>query len=487
MANTHRILIGGKWINSDSGKTFESLNPATGKPLGRFQQGSPSDVDRAVVAARKGFEKWSKVPAPKRGHVLLRFASLLRENKESLARLLTQEMGKVLPEARGDVQEAIDTAEYIAGEGRRLFGRTTPSELPEKFCMTTRIPFGIAGLITPWNFPYAIPSWKMMPALICGNSVVFKPASDTPLTAITFVRLLEQAGLPKGVVSLVTGPGSAVGTAIVKHPEIRAISFTGSRDVGLQVTKDAGLKKVSLELGGKNGIIVMDDADLELALDGVIWGAFGTTGQRCTAASRVIVHRKVKTRFEKMLVNRTRRLRLGNGLLKTTDVGPQINRKAVEKTHDYTQIGLSEGARLLTGGKIPPGKGFFYQPTIFTDVSPGMRIAREEIFGPSLSLIPVSSIDEAIDAMNSVDYGLSSAIYTNNVRSAFLAVERIEAGLTYINSSTIGSEVHLPFGGVKDTGYGKEAGWTAIEEFSEEKTVYFDYSGKLQKAQIDAD
>ncbi len=483
---TYRILIGGKWVVSDSGETFASLNPATEKPLGRFQQGTESDVERAVRAAKKGFEKWRRIPAPKRGLVLLRFASLLRRKKEFLARLLTQEMGKVLPEARGDVQEAIDTAEYIAGEGRRLWGRTTPSELPEKFCMTTRTPFGVAGLITPWNFPYAIPSWKMMPALICGNSVVFKPASDTPLTAITFVRLLEKAGLPKGVVNLVTGPGSTVGSAIVKHPEIRTISFTGSRDIGLRVSRDAGLKKVSLELGGKNGIIVMDDADLNLALDGVLWGAFGTTGQRCTATSRAIVHKKVKDRFEKMLVSRIKKLRLGNGLDPRTDVGPQINKRAVEKTHNHTQIGISEGAKLLTGGRAPNTKGFFYQPTLFTDASPDMRIAQEEIFGPTLSLIPVKNLDEAIDVMNSIRYGLSSAIYTSNIRNAFLAVERIEAGLTYINSSTIGSEVHLPFGGVKDTGHGKEAGWAAIEEFSEEKTVYFDYSGKLQKAQIDS-
>jgi acyl-CoA reductase-like NAD-dependent aldehyde dehydrogenase len=484
LPRTHKILIGGKWVTSVSGETFPSLNPATEKPIGRFQSGTGTDVDRAVEAAQAAFLPWSRTPAPKRALILLRFAGLLRSRKEPLARLLTREMGKVLPEARGDVQEAIDTAEYISGEGRRLFGRTTPSELPSKSCMTVRRPFGVVGCITPWNFPYAIPSWKLMPALACGNSVVFKPASDTPLTAIAFVRLLEKAGLPPGVLNLVTGAGGTVGGAIVKHPAVRAISFTGSREAGLSVGREAGLKKVSLELGGKNAVIVMDDADLDLALDGVLWGAYGTTGQRCTATSRVIVHEKVLPRFEDMLVSRIRKLRLGNGLSKV-DVGPMISRKAVEKVQEYVSLGLSEGARLLAGGRAPGGRGFFYRPTLFTNVSPGMRIAQEEIFGPVLCLLTVSSFDEAIEAANSVDYGLSSAIYTNDIRNAHLAIERLEAGITYVNSPTIGAEVHLPFGGIKGTGYGKEAGWTAIEEFSFEKTVYVDYSGRLQKAQMD--
>jgi acyl-CoA reductase-like NAD-dependent aldehyde dehydrogenase len=481
----HGILIGGKWIKSSSGEAQESINPANEKPLGTFQRGTAHDVDLAVEAAQRALPAWSDLPAPKRGEILLRTAHLLRENKERLARLMTTEMGKVISEARGDVQEAIDITEYMAGEGRRLFGHTTPSELRDKFCMTMRMPLGVCGLITPWNFPIAIPSWKLMPALICGNTVVFKPASDTPLCAIELARLMESAGLPPGVVNLVTGPGSSVGTSIIRHRDIRGISFTGSREVGEFVSREAGLKKVGLELGGKNGIIVMDDADLELALDGVIWGAFGTTGQRCTAASRVIVHRKAKARFEKMLVSRISSLRLGDGLKPSTDVGPLVNRTSLKKVHYYTGVGLSEGARLLCGGAPLKGRGFFYKPTLFTDVTPKMHIAQEEIFGPSLSLIEARDLDHAIDIMNSISYGLSAAIYTSNISRAMEAVEHIEAGLVYVNSSTIGSEVHLPFGGVKATGHGREAGILGIDEFSETKTVYIDYSGRLQRAQID--
>ncbi|MCX6814121.1 MAG: aldehyde dehydrogenase family protein [Candidatus Aenigmarchaeota archaeon] len=485
MTKTYKILIGGKWVSSESKETFQSLNPATEKILGRFQSGNENDVNQAVDAAERAFEGWSSLPAPKRGEILFRLASLLKENKESLARTVTNEMGKVLSEARGDVQEAIDITEYMAGEGRRLFGRTTPSELRDKFCMTVRRPIGVCGLITPWNFPTAIPAWKIMPALICGNTIVFKPASDTPLCAIKFVEILEKAGVPKGVINLVTGSGEQAGTPIVRHKSIRCISFTGSRDTGLQITKEAGIKKVGLELGGKNGIIILEDADLNLAIDGVIWGGYGTTGQRCTAASRVIVQQSIKERFEKLLSERVSRLRLGNGLDSKTDVGPMINKKAVEKTHSYTEIGIKEGAKLLCGGHTFGKKGFFYQPTLFTDVTYNMRIAQEEIFGPTVCIISVKNLEEAIEVMNSVTYGLSSSIYTSNMRSAFKAIEGIEAGLTYVNSSTIGSEAHLPFGGVKQTGSTREAGWTALEEFSEIKTVYFDYSGKLQKAQID--
>jgi aldehyde dehydrogenase (NAD+) len=481
----HKILIGGKWIKSSSGETFESLNPATERSLGRFQAGTSHDVEQAVDAAERALPEWRELPAPKRGEILLRISQNLRKNKERLARLVTTEMGKVISEGRGDVQEAIDVAEYMAGEGRRLFGHTTPSELRDKFCMTMRMPLGVCGLITPWNFPTAIPAWKLMPALICGNTVVFKPASDTPLCAIEMVKIMESAGLPPGVVNLVTGSGGSVGTPIVKHKSVRGISFTGSKDVGEFVSREAGLKKVGLELGGKNGIIVMDDSDLNLALDGVIWGAFGTTGQRCTAASRVIVHKKVKTKFEGMLLSRINKLKLGDGLKPSTDVGPLINRAGQRKTHYYTGIGLSEGAKLICGGSPLKGRGFFYRPTLFTDVSPGMHIAQEEIFGPTLSLIPADSLDHAIDIMNSIEYGLSSAIYTQDIRKAMEAVERIDAGLTYVNSSTIGSEVHLPFGGVKATGHGREAGIEGIHEFSETKTVYIDYSGRLQKAQID--
>ena len=480
----YKLFIGGKWINSVSGETFKSLDPSTGKPIAGFQKGNEQDIERAVKAAEKALPSWSSIPAPKRGEILFKIANLLKKNKEALARLLTQEMGKVLKEAEGDVQEAVDVFEYMAAEGRRLFGNTTPSELKDKFCMTVRKPLGIVGLITPWNFPIAIPAWKLAPALICGNTVVLKPSSDTPLCAIRLIELLVEAGIPSGVVNLVTGPGDPTGTALVKHPRVRGISFTGSRDVGKFVAENAGLKKVGLELGGKNPIIIMDDADLDLALDGVLWGGFGTTGQRCTAASRVIVHKKVKKKFEKMLLKRVKRLRLGNGLKKTTDVGPLINKRAVEKVHSYTKIGKEEGAKLLCGGSIPKIHGFFYEPTIFTNVKSNMRIAQEEIFGPTVSIIAINNLDEAINVANNVSYGLSSAIYTSDIRNALLAVEKIEAGLTYVNSSTIGSEVHLPFGGVKDTGNGtREAGIEGIHEFSETKIIYIDYSGKLQKAQ----
>jgi acyl-CoA reductase-like NAD-dependent aldehyde dehydrogenase len=484
-----KLYINGNWVESASGETFPSDNPAKPRQiLGVFQKGNKEDVARAVEAAKQSFRKWRETPPPKRGLILFKAAQLLRKSKKSLATEMTMEMGKVISESRGDVQEASDITEYMAGEGRRLLGFTTPSELRKKFCMTVRMPIGVCGLITPWNFPLAIPAWKIMTALICGNPVVFKPSSDTPLCATRLVEILEQAGLPRGVLNMVTGSGDDVGMSIVKDEDVRAISFTGHKDTGASILKEAGLKRVGLELGGKNGIIVMDDADLKLALDGVIWGGYGTTGQRCTAASRVIVHQKIKDKFEAMLVSRIRKLRLGDGLNHDTDVAPLINKAAQQKTAKYVEIGKKEGAKLLAGGRMPKKEGFFFEPTLFTDCTVGMRIAQEEIFGPVVSLIPVKDFDEAIEAMNSIEYGLSSAIYTRDINKAFEAITRIEAGLTYINSSTIGSEVHLPFGGVKHTGIGaREAGIEGINEFSETKTVYVDYSGKLQRAQIDLD
>lgn len=485
----YKLFINGEWTVSSTGETFDDINPATLELIGRFQKASENDVQRAVESAEDAFDSWSGTPAPQRAKILFKAARILEERKEELARLLTTEMGKVLKEARGDVQEAIDITYYAAGEGRRLWGETTPSELPDKFCMTVRRPIGVVGLITPWNFPIAIPAWKIMPALISGNTLVLKPASDTPLMSTELVKILTQTGLPKGVLNLVTGDGSTVGSAIVHNRKIRAVSFTGSLETGKWIMGEAAkdMKRVSLELGGKNPIIVMDDADLKLAIDGVIWGAFGTTGQRCTATSRVIVHEKILEVFKKKLIERTKQLKLGNGLHENIDVGPVINESQLEKITKYIGIGKDEGAKLVHGGKIvKPLPGHFIEPTIFTDVTSDMRIAQEEIFGPVLSVISAEGIDEAIDIANSVEYGLSSSIYTEDMKNAFRAVEKIEAGLTYINSSTIGSEVHLPFGGVKSTGNGtREAGSTAIEEFTELKTIYFDYSGKLQKAQID--
>ena len=478
-----KLYINGKWVNSSSKKAFDNLNPATGRSIGKYQLGNKKDVEKAVQAASNAFPSWKKTPAPKRAEILFNIARLLKKNKDRLARLEVIEMGKVYKEAAGDVHEAIDVFEYMAGEGRRLFGHTTPSELKNKFCMTIRQPLGVVGLITPWNFPIAIPAWKLAPALICGNTIIFKPSSDTPQSAIELVKILEEAELSKGVVNLVTGTGEEVGTSIIKHPKIQGISFTGSVDTGRFINQNAGLKKVGLELGGKNAIIVMDDANLDLAAEGILWGAFGTTGQRCTAASRVIVHNKIKKQLEEKLVKKTKKLRLGSGLKPSTDVGPLINQKAVEKSIKYTEIGKKQKAKLLCGGQKPDMPGFFFQPTIFTNVKQNMRIAQEEIFGPILSLISIKNVKEAIKACNSISYGLSSSIYTNNITNAFKAIEEIEAGITYINSSTIGAEVHLPFGGVKNTGHGREAGIEGINEFSETKTIYIDYSNKLQKAQ----
>jgi aldehyde dehydrogenase (NAD+) len=481
--NTYQNYINGKWVKSKTGKTFASLNPATGKVLARFQAGDKRDVETAVRAAEKALPKWKETPAPVRAQYLFKIVELLKKNKTKLAKNMTEEMGKVLKETLGDVQEAIDLFEYMAGEGRRLFGFSTPSELPHKTAYTIWEPVGVVGLITPWNFPIAIPSWKIAPALICGNTIVFKPSSDTPRSALELVKIIEQAGIPKGVLNAVTGSAKDVGQEIVASKKIRGLSFTGSKFTGEWITQNAGLKKIGLELGGKNAIIVMEDADLDLAVEGILWGAFGTTGQRCTATSRVIVHKKVLKQLEEKLVKKAKKMKLGDGLKKSTDVGPLINLKAVEKSEKYCKIGKKEG-KLLCGGKKAEGKGFFFEPTVFSGVKSNACIAQEEIFGPVVALIPVKNVQEAIAVANGIDYGLSSSIYTKNITSAMLAVEKIESGIVYVNSSTIGAEVHLPFGGIKDTGNGtREAGWEGIHEFSETKVVYIDYSGKLQKAQ----
>jgi alpha-ketoglutaric semialdehyde dehydrogenase len=470
-------------------KTFESVAPATGEVLGSFPRSSAADVDSAVAKAKAAFEDWRLVPAPERGNVLFRFAELLRAHKDELTDLMTREMGKVKAEAGGDVQEAIDMSYYMGGEGRRLFGHTTPSELRDKFMMSVRMPVGVVGAITPWNFPIAIPAWKLTPALVCGNTVVLKPAEDTPLLADRFVQLLEEAGVPEGVVNVVHGYGEEAGDALVRHPDVPVITFTGSRETGIAVTKAAAdlLKHVHLELGGKNAIIVMDDADVDLAVNGIVWSAFGTSGQRCTAASRVIVHRSVYDGLQAKLVAAAERLRLGPGWEDETDVGPLINRAALDKVHSYTEIGKDEGATLLTGGEAAGnGDGFYYRPTVFGDAEPGMRIAQEEIFGPTTALIPVDSFEEAVAAANSVRYGLSSSIFTRDVNRAFRAMRDLQTGITYVNAGTTGAEVHLPFGGTKETGNGhREAGQAALDVFTEWKSIYVDYSGKLQRAQID--
>jgi acyl-CoA reductase-like NAD-dependent aldehyde dehydrogenase len=491
-ARTFKNFIGGDWVDAASGETFESTSPADGEVLGVFPKSGPDDVDRAVAVAKQAFEEWRLVPAPQRGEILFRFAQLMSEHKAELTDLMTHEMGKVKAEAGGDVQEAIDMSYYMAGEGRRLCGQTTPSELRDKFNMSVRMPIGVVGVITPWNFPIAIQSWKIAPALVCGNTIVFKPATDTPLLGERFVELLVEAGVPAGVVNVVHGGGAAVGDRLVRHPDVAVITLTGSRETGVEVMRNAAehLKHVHLELGGKNAIIVLDDADLDLAVEGILWSAFGTSGQRCTAASRVIVQDAVYDTLSSRLVAAAEKLRLGVGWADDTDVGPVINERALEKIHSYTRIGIDEGAKLLTGGEIASGngldQGFYYRPTLFGDVDPQMRIAQEEIFGPTTALIRVRDFDDAVRVSNEIRYGLSSSIFTRDVNKAFRAMRDLVAGITYVNAGTIGAEVHLPFGGTKDTGNGhREAGQAALDVFTEWKSIYVDYSGKLQKAQID--
>ncbi len=493
MVNEYKNYIDGNWVEAKNGKTFQNINPANKDDIiGTFPDSNKDDVDHATRAAASAFEKWRLLPAPKRGEIIFKACELLKENKQEIAALMTREMGKIAKETNGDVQEGIDTAEYIAGEGRRLFGETTPSELQEKFCMSIRAPIGVCGIITPWNFPLAIPSWKIFPALLCGNTIVFKPAHDTPASAVKFVEFLEEAGAPKGVVNLVNGRGRDVGEPLVKHPDVNLISFTGSSATGKEIASlcGANLKRVSLELGGKNAQIVMDDADIDLAVEGALWGAFGTTGQRCTATSRLILHKKIADKFTDKFITRSNALKIGNGLDSLTDMGPLINDSQRERVHKYVQIGQEEGAELITGGSYYEDgdavKGFFYKPTIFNKVKPDMRIAQEEIFGPVVAIIEIASFEEAIKVLNNTPYGLSSSIYTNDINNAFKAIRDIQAGVTYINGPTIGAEVHLPFGGVKNTGNGhREAGKAVLDTFSEWKAVYIDYSGKLQKAQID--
>ena len=493
MAQVYKNFIGGTWVEAGSGQTFADRNPANAEDvLGYFPRSDARDVDAAARAAAGAFERWRRVPAPKRAEILFRAGEILLRKKEDLARTMTREMGKVLKESRGDVQEGIDMTYYIAGEGRRLTGQTTPSELPDKWAMSVRVPIGVVACITPWNFPLAIPTWKLAPALVAGNTVILKPAEDTPLLGHLLVEILLEAGLPPEVVQLVHGHGEEAGAPLVRHPLVNLVSFTGSSEVGQDVAVACAKehRRCSLEMGGKNCILVMEDADLDLAVDGAIWGGFGTTGQRCTAASRVIVHEAVAREFTDALVQRATRLRLGDGLHPETEVGPVVNEAQLTRVHQYTEVGKTEGAELLCGGGFARegalAKGYFYRPTVFAKVKPAMRIAQEEIFGPTVAVLPIRSFEEAVAVANGVRYGLSTAIYTRDVNRAFRAMGDLEAGITYVNAPTIGAEVHLPFGGVKATGNGhREGGPQVLDIFTEWKTIYVDYSGRLQRAQID--
>jgi aldehyde dehydrogenase (NAD+) len=490
---TQSNFIGGKWVPAASGQTFEDRNPADRDDVvGLFPKSGKADVDAAVAAAKKAFPGWRNTPAPRRAEILYAAGDILKRDKEKLARLMTREMGKVLAETRGDVQEAIDMAFLAAGEGRRLFGFTTPSELPNKWAMCVRQPVGVCAFVTPWNFPMAIPAWKSMAALIAGNTIVIKPATDTPASVVALARVFEEAGLPAGVFNVVMGSGGEVGDPLVAHPDVKVVSYTGSTEVGRQISKACAptFKRLHLEMGGKNAILVMDDADLDLAVDGSVWGAFGTTGQRCTASSRLLVHRKVYDAFLEKLVGRTKALRVGNGLDEKVDMGPCISEKQRETVAKYVEIGKAEGAKLLTGGEKltagPLARGWFHAPTVFADANTKMRVACEEIFGPVTTVVPIGSLEEGIQVANSVAYGLSGSIYTQDVNKAFRAMNEFETGIFYVNSSTIGAEVHLPFGGIKDTGNGhREAGIAGLDVFTEWKSIYVDFSGKLQKAQID--
>jgi len=486
-------FINGEWVASKSGQTFENRNPAdTADLVGVFQKSNAEDVKDAVDAAAEAYKKWRLVPAPKRGEILYRVATRLLKEKETCSQDMTREMGKVLAETRGDVQEAIDMTFYMAGEGRRLFGQTTPSELGNKFCMTVRQPLGVCGFITPWNFPMAIPSWKTMPALICGNTVVIKPATDTPKSVVNMVRVMHEEGVPAGVINLVTGSGGAVGQPLIGDDRVRVISFTGSTEVGRKVSESCApkFKHSCLEMGGKNVQIVMDDADVDLAVDGALWGAFGTTGQRCTATSRLICHKDVFEEVIRKIADRASKLKVGNGLDESVQMGPCINEDQMNTVLKYVEIGKKDGARMVCGGERLTGgaydKGWFVQPTIFAEVTPKMRIWREEIFGPVLSIGSFSTLDEAIELANDTVYGLSASIYTSDIKKAYTAMRDVYTGIFYVNAPTIGAETHLPFGGTKETGNGhREAAVAALDVFSEWKSIYVDFSGGLQRAQID--
>ena len=485
-SQVYQNFIAGEWRNAASGETFVSTNPANTQDIvGYYQKSTLADIESAVAAAKKAQPAWAATPAPLRGEVLLRTALLLEKQQEELAQLMTREMGKVLKETRGDVQIAIDVAKFMAGEGRRAEGATIPSAFNNKFNMTVRQPLGIVGIITPWNFPIAIPAWKTFPALLAGNAVILKPASDTPLLSLKLAEILHEAGLPAGVLNVITGPGGTLGDALASHKSINMISLTGSTEVGRHVGEICGrdLRRCALELGGKNAVIVLEDADLNLAVESIAWGAFGTTGQRCTATSRVIVHKAVQQAFADRLVAAAEKLRIGNGLDPQIEMGPLVNKGRVKTVHEYTQVGQQEGATLLTGGSPLDGdeysNGAFYKPTIFDNVQPAMRIASEEVFGPFVSILPISSYEEAIQVANATEYGLSTSIFTNDLRTAFRAIRDIESGLVYVNAPTTGSEIHLPFGGMKASGNGhRELGTSAVEEFSETKSIFVSFPPK---------
>ncbi len=483
-------LINGEWVGARSGRTIPNINPATGEPIGQVVMSGREEAEAAVRAAKAALPGWRRTPAPRRGEILARAAALLTARKEELATALTLEEGKTLQEARGEVQKGINVIEFMAGEGRRWNGETIPSELPATFCWTQREPLGVVGLITPWNFPVAIPSWKVAPALLCGNTIVLKPASNTPWCAKILVEAYLQAGLPPGVLNVVFGPGSAVGDTLVTHPDVAALSFTGSNEVGGRLYADGAKhhKKVQCEMGGKNALVVLADGDLELAAVATVQGAFGSTGQRCTATSRAVVEEAVAEEFTRLVLAKAKELVVGDGTKPGVTMGPVVDQGQLATVLEMIEAGRKEahlalGGQRLTDGDL--GRGLFVAPTVFTGVERDMRLAQEEIFGPVLSILTVSSFDQAVEVANDSRYGLSSSLYTSDMGRVFQFCERIETGIVHINSPTVGGEAQLPFGGMKATGVGqREMGKTAIEFYSEWKTVYVDYTGSKRTTNI---
>jgi aldehyde dehydrogenase (NAD+) len=489
---TYRNHIGGEWVASRSTRSVPNLNPAdTREVLGQVPLSTPEEANDAVAAAREAFPAWRDTPAPARGRILYKAWMLMDQEKEELARRLTREEGKTYKEALGEIQRTINILEYVAAEGRRLGGETLPSELPRNFCYTVRQPLGVVACITPWNFPVAIPCWKIAPALVSGNTVVFKPATLTPDTASAVVSIFERAGLPNGVLNMVLGSGGAVGNALLDHEDVRAVSFTGSNEVGGEIYGRGARRmiRVQCEMGGKNPVVVMADADMELAVEATAQGAFGSTGQRCTATSRVIVEEAIADEFVEKLAARASRIRVGDGSREGVEMGPAVDAAQLETDLSYIRIGESEGAKLLCGGLRLSGDafehGYFVEPTVFDRVTTSMRIAQEEIFGPVVSVIRAKGFEEALEAANSVRFGLSSSIFTADARRVFRFIDGIETGIVHINSGTPGGEAQMPFGGSKATGVGpREQGSTAIEFFTEIKSVYVDYTGETRKSSI---
>ena len=481
---TYQNYIDGQWSDSVSGETYTITNPAhKSQVLGRFQRSNNEDAVRAIEAARNALDGWASTPAPQRAAILFKALQLMEERGDELARSITMEEGKPIGDAMGEVKRSMNITEYAAGEGRRMFGNTTPSELPNTVAYTSRRPLGVVGIITPWNFPLAIPAWKIAPALICGNTLVFKPASATPMTAVALTKIFEDAGLPPGVLNLVTGPGGSVGNTIVDHPDVSGVSFTGSTEVGtaLYTRATQTLKKVQAEMGGKNAVIVLEDADMDSALGGIVQGAFGSTGQRCTATSRVVVQESVYDAFMTELIERTSKLTVGDGLDPAMDIAPLSSQSQFNTVMEYIGIGAEEGATIAYGGNPRTegdlDEGYYVEPTIFTNVDTNMRIAQEEIFGPVLTVFKAADLEEAVSITNNVKFGLSSSIYTMDIPQAFRYIDTVETGIVHVNSPTLGGEVHLPFGGMKESGVGtREQGTEAINFFTEPVTVYIDYS-----------